>query len=139
VTFEFANESVTVHYAPERITDSFIAKIQALTTDENPDAAATLRALNEAIVQVVTSWDVLESDGGPELAIDMEHVQPLPLVFKTAILKHVFEAMTMGEAPGGASSPRSAATSSPTESTTSSLTDASPSGTSSSPLPSTSA
>jgi hypothetical protein len=137
VTFEFAGESVTVHYAPERVTDQFIAQVQSVASD-TPDAAEALRILNVSICTIVTSWDVLEVDGGPALAIDVEHVQPLPLYFKTAVLKHIFEAMTMGEVIAGAPNPRSGDISLPTGSSINSPADAYPSGTSSSRQPATS-
>jgi 1-deoxy-D-xylulose 5-phosphate reductoisomerase len=113
VTFEFAGESVTVRYAPDRVTEHLQAQIQtcaALPTNEQ-EVSTALTLVNETLVTLVLHWDVLESEGGPMVPIDAEHVATLPFSFRVEVLKRIFEDMAPGEAPGGAPKRRSAATS----------------------------
>ncbi len=113
VTFPYAGESVTVTYAPDQVTSEFQARMLDAAKTVQSDAALPelLHLVDEALVRLVKEWDVLLDVNGPAVPLTVEAVAPLPIYFKVAVLKHIFEDMSPGETRAATPKPRSVATS----------------------------
>jgi hypothetical protein len=78
VTVQWGGLDWTIEYRPGTLTDANLALIDG-GFDQN----------NQAIVAIVKSWDITESDGVTPFPLDVARLPEVPYMLKVAILRGV--------------------------------------------------
>jgi hypothetical protein len=90
VTFHYGEDEITLKYYPGRITEKTFAQLQAFSRMEGADDVIEgFGKLNELLVSLLKSWDVLEDDEKTMFPIGSEHLAVLPIPFRVAVLQAV--------------------------------------------------
>ncbi len=84
VTFDYLGDSVTVSYAPGKINDAVIDKLDG-TTEQ----------CTQALAQIVTSWDVMDDSVDPPVMfpIDAERMKEIGWPFRLAVRQAIVRDM----------------------------------------------
>ncbi len=80
-SFQWEGETVTVAFAPGKVTDTLLVQLDAGNAQRNA-----------ALVSVITSWDVLNDDGSM-FPLDANRLADLPIDFKAAVMFAVLDEM----------------------------------------------
>lgn len=84
-------ESFEVRYNANAITGDLV---------QRADEEKSVRMLATILAEVLTGWDVLESDDGPALPITHEVLMGMPVAVLAKIFTSITEAQQPGEAAG---------------------------------------
>lgn len=90
VVIPVGEDSVTVTYYPSRVSEKVFGSLAVLADQSNTDFVANAHALNEVLVTLVASWDVLRDDGQP-VPITMEDLPDVPLTFRGLVVNSISE------------------------------------------------
>jgi hypothetical protein len=93
VKLAVGDDTVTITYFPARINEQVYADLSLLADPTNRDVAANVGALNDTLVKLVKSWDVLEDDGVTMFPVSAERLSELPLVFRAEVINAIFADM----------------------------------------------
>lgn len=92
VTFQYGEDSVNLEYYPSHVTERTFAQLQEFSRMEGAELDTIIDAfgkLNEMLVSLLKSWDVLEDDEKTMYPIAVEHLSALPIPFRLAVLQAI--------------------------------------------------
>ena len=94
VTIPFSGgDSLTIGYKPEGITQETLIRLQKFTggTEKLPEQ---FKEMNEVLISLLVSWDLLEDDAITVIPITVERFLTLPLVILTTVIEAIAEDMS---------------------------------------------
>lgn len=92
VQIPVGDDSLTVVYFPGRVTEQVYADLSLVADLTNRDVAANAGAINDVLIKLVKSWDLLDDDEQP-LPLTMERLAEVPLGFRVEVIDAIFEDM----------------------------------------------
>ncbi len=93
VTLQVGDDVVTITYYPNRLTEKLYVEVMDLADEEkNKDIPENSKRLNEVLVMLVKSWDILNEDGSM-FPITVESLPDIPLSFRFEIYGAIFADM----------------------------------------------
>ncbi len=88
-TLHFQAGDLTIEYYPLKITDEMLAQLLAWANITDADAAMErLRNLNEMMVEIIKSWDLLGSDN-QIMPLTVPHMARLSPILKLLIVQEI--------------------------------------------------
>jgi hypothetical protein len=95
VTLTFASGTLNVEYRPSFLSQETMAKLQILTSftnDMQQEAAlGKFREYDEMIVNLIASWDLLESDGVTVIPLTVERLLKLNFTIVVLVVRAILE------------------------------------------------
>lgn len=82
------DDSVTITYYPQRVSEKTYASLQVLADQENTDMEQNTHALNDVLISLVASWDVLRDDGTP-VPITHDALPEVPIPFRGQVVNAI--------------------------------------------------
>ncbi len=88
-TIEFVDGSLTIEYYPLLITDEMFVQLQSFTDVTETNASGKLQDLNQMLVDVIKSWDLLEDDATAVIPLTAVRLAKLSPVIKAMVLQAI--------------------------------------------------
>jgi hypothetical protein len=93
ITLWFGEDSLTIEYYPNLITDELILGWEEAQSRGEANTADYIQSNNEAFLSLIKSWDLLEDDDVTPIPLTKERMLTVPSVIKGHIMQTIMEEM----------------------------------------------
>ncbi len=94
----FDKDDLNVEYYPNKITDELLLGWQEAVNKGEANTAEYLQSNNQAFLDLIKSWDLLEDDDINFVPLTPEHMLKVPIVVKSQVMAAIMKEIQSGEA-----------------------------------------